>query len=237
MVIRELNTDPFYLKIDNRWIYVSKSFLAAHPGGSAITTYRNRDATQVFHSFHVGSKRAYTLLREQPNVEPPESIIQSATNDDGQLAIDDDINVDGRHFDKETIRNMNADFNRLRSSVRRDGLLDAPHSFYIRKVFECLAMIGIAIVLQTYHWFIVSALVLGLAWQQLGWMIHEYTHHQHFKVRFIEFSTNVTLFIESISQRLYVVFCRQCAIGFFEWRLERTAQFASCGDERRRPRR
>ncbi len=113
---------------------------------------------------------------------PPESIIKSIEYSNQKVQIDDGVDIGDRHLDKATIDEMNADFSRLRSTVRQRGLLDASHAFYIRKVVECLALIGVAIVLQYRQWYVMSALVLGLAWQQLGWMIHEYCHHQHFKV-------------------------------------------------------
>lgn len=44
MVLRELDlTEPFYLKIDGKWVYVNEDVLRNHPGGSAITTYRNKE--------------------------------------------------------------------------------------------------------------------------------------------------------------------------------------------------
>ncbi|VDM93004.1 unnamed protein product [Litomosoides sigmodontis] len=52
----------FQLKIDGKWILITKDFQRRHPGGSVITHYRGADATQVFHAFHEGSKSAYKQL-------------------------------------------------------------------------------------------------------------------------------------------------------------------------------
>ncbi|KIH44205.1 hypothetical protein ANCDUO_25776 [Ancylostoma duodenale] len=43
MVLRKIDDSPFYLKIDGKWVYVNEEVLRNHPGGSAITTYRNKD--------------------------------------------------------------------------------------------------------------------------------------------------------------------------------------------------
>lgn len=64
MVLREHEHENFYLKIDGRWVLVDEKILRAHPGGSAMETYRNLDATTVFHTFHVNSKSAYKMLAD-----------------------------------------------------------------------------------------------------------------------------------------------------------------------------
>uniref|UniRef100_A0A0R3S3N1 FA_desaturase domain-containing protein n=1 Tax=Elaeophora elaphi TaxID=1147741 RepID=A0A0R3S3N1_9BILA len=65
--------------------------------------------------------------------------------------------------------------------VRKLGLFEASSTFYFRKICEAIGLLSLAIFLQLQQRFVLSALVLGLAWQQLGWLIHEYAHHQHFK--------------------------------------------------------
>lgn len=64
MVIRERVIDDFFLKIDGRWLRVDKKLLSSHPGGSAIITYKNLDASTVFHTFHCNSKSAYKMLMD-----------------------------------------------------------------------------------------------------------------------------------------------------------------------------
>lgn len=182
MVLREIDTEPFWLKIDGKWVYISKELLSLHPGGSAITTYKNRDATTVFHAFHTGSKRAYKMLvdvRKEQGDRMPE--LEEAKLEK-LLPGFDDVNMGEYNLTEESEKKMVANFERLRSRIRQDGLLDGDHYFYFSKLLQCVGMIAFAVVLQYYQWYIASALILGLAWQQLGWMIHEYCHHQHFKV-------------------------------------------------------
>jgi hypothetical protein len=47
MVLRQddHSTEEFRIRINGKWILVTKELLATHPGGSAITTYKNLDAT------------------------------------------------------------------------------------------------------------------------------------------------------------------------------------------------
>jgi hypothetical protein len=51
--------------------------------------------------------------------------------------------------------------------------MDANNKFFMRKFAEAVGLICIALAFQTIEQFTVSALLMGLAWQQLGWMIHE----------------------------------------------------------------
>lgn len=64
MVIREVEFEPFQIKVSGRWITIDEQILKSHPGGMAITTYKGKDATTVFHTFHAGSKRAYGMLQD-----------------------------------------------------------------------------------------------------------------------------------------------------------------------------
>lgn len=84
---------------------------------------------------------------------------------------------------EDEAKRISKEFDLLRFEVRQKGLLVGETSFFMQKLFECLAIIGLALMLQFKGYYILAALCMGLAWQQLGWMIHEYCHHQHFKVK------------------------------------------------------
>lgn len=66
--------------------------------------------------------------------------------------------------------------------IRKLGLFEANNTFYFRKICEAIGLLSLAIFLQLQQRYVLSALILGLAWQQLGWLVHEYAHHQHFRV-------------------------------------------------------
>lgn len=75
-------------------------------------------------------------------------------------------------MDSERADNIVKDFNHLRIRIRQMGLLNGSHLFFMRKFLESLTLIFGALWLQRQEWYIASALCMGLAWQQLGWMIH-----------------------------------------------------------------
>ncbi|KAK0411688.1 hypothetical protein QR680_005782 [Steinernema hermaphroditum] len=185
MVLREISTEPFHIKVDGRWILIDEKILKAHPGGSAITTYRNRDATTVFHTFHIGSKEAYKMLadvkKEQKDLEQPDVKEEK----DKVIPGFDDVNIGEYKMTEEQAEKVTKNFSKLLMQVRREGLLEASHPFFLRKFLECSAMMAFAVFLQTREYYVASALLMGLCWQQLGWMIHEYAHHQHFKNHFL----------------------------------------------------
>lgn len=85
MVIRQVITEPFHIKINGKWLYIDKETLAKHPGGIAMTAYRETDATTAFHIFHSGSKLAYQMMEEMSsansvNYEPPKEQVKMITN-------------------------------------------------------------------------------------------------------------------------------------------------------------
>lgn len=74
-------------------------------------------------------------------------------------------------------------FEALRQRVHSDGLMDAKPEFYLRKIAEAAALMTLVFVLQYAGWYLSSACVLALVWQQLGWLTHEFCHHQPLKNR------------------------------------------------------
>lgn len=48
MVLREQEHEPFFIKIDGKWCQIDDAVLRSHPGGSAITTYKNMDVSFLF---------------------------------------------------------------------------------------------------------------------------------------------------------------------------------------------
>ena len=49
--------------------YDVTNFSRFHPGGNVIKFYNNLDATDVFHTFHSKSKKAFALLKALPVLE------------------------------------------------------------------------------------------------------------------------------------------------------------------------
>uniref|UniRef100_A0AC35U4P7 FA_desaturase domain-containing protein n=1 Tax=Rhabditophanes sp. KR3021 TaxID=114890 RepID=A0AC35U4P7_9BILA len=178
MVIRQIDKDEFKIKVNGKWILITSDVLAEHPGGSAMTTYKDRDATTVFHTFHGGSKIAYKQLEElqksngtdAPPEEPEEILTEF-----------DHVNIGDFTFSKEKCDQINKNFDKFRLEMRKQGFFEADNLFFLRKFLESVGIIFAAYYLQYHTFYLTSAVLMGLAWQQLGWMIHEYTHNQHFK--------------------------------------------------------
>ncbi|CAI5449813.1 unnamed protein product [Caenorhabditis angaria] len=184
MVLRDLNEEPFYLKIDGKWVYVDEEVLKAHPGGSAITTYRNMDATTVFHTFHTGSKPAYKWLTELKSKCPTQTPEIAKIRDDNTLKGFDDVNIGTFDITPQRSEQISKNFEKLRLKVRAEGLMDGSALFYSRKIIEPVLTIGLAMYLQYHGYYLIAAVLMGIAWQQLGWMVHEFAHHQMFKNRY-----------------------------------------------------
>lgn len=93
----------------------------------------------------------------------------------------EDVNMGNFDISEEKSASISRNFDRLRMQVRREGLMEGSVLFYIRKVIEALLIIALAVYLQLNGWYVVSAVLMGLVWQQLGWLIHEFAHNQLFK--------------------------------------------------------
>ncbi|PAV81457.1 hypothetical protein WR25_22277 [Diploscapter pachys] len=169
MVIRSVDRDsPFHIKVDGQWLKIDENFMKMHPGGTVITTYRNKEASTIFHTFHVNSKTAYQWLQKlkEENKGLPEPTIKEEKED--KLLGYDDINIENFDISEERSQKISENFEKFRIKVRQFGLLKGNPFFYIRKVVEALLIMGLAILLQSTGYYIASALLMGLAWQQLG---------------------------------------------------------------------
>jgi delta8-fatty-acid desaturase len=191
------------IKVDGRWLQLNSDFLHRHPGGSVIEQYRylrhfpailsssNADATHIFHAFHEGSQKAYKQLElfkqtktvQLTGVDPT---TQETTNLPDVNVASYDISIDQvcRSSSIDCLiqeKQIVANFERLRQQVHDEGLLDANVGFYNLKTVETLSIVALAFFLQYAGWYLLSALVLAVGWQQLGWLTHEYCHHQPMK--------------------------------------------------------
>jgi hypothetical protein len=62
-------------------------------------------------------------------------------------------------------------FERLRQRVHDEGLMRSRPSYYVQKVFEVTTLLALAFFLQYRAFYIASACLLALCWQQLGWSV------------------------------------------------------------------
>ncbi|KAK9709206.1 hypothetical protein K7432_009183 [Basidiobolus ranarum] len=153
---------PLYTIIDNK-VYDISEFIPDHPGGAVIMTHIGRDGTDAFYSFH------------------PESSQETLSNYYvGDLAPEDCLDQQEDDFIRE-IRELKREFERL-------GYFESDKLYYLFKATSTLALWGVSIYLLARHGdsigaHIASALIMGLFWQQCGWLSHDFLHHQVFKNR------------------------------------------------------
>ncbi|CAK5030526.1 unnamed protein product [Meloidogyne enterolobii] len=189
------------MKINGRWICLSDEFVKSHPGGPVIEQYRGADATHIFHAFHEGSKKAYKQLEIQKEVNQPSTTLISTKinfSRDKEIIDDDDFVVINYDIPPEKEMKIVLEFEELRQKVHSEGLLLPKPLFYVRKIFEVFTLLLFAFWLQYKTFYIFSALILGLTWQQMGWLCHECCHHQPTKNRRI--NDFLSLFLGNFSQ-------------------------------------
>ena len=98
--------------------------------------------------------------------------------------------------DKDTDNNTNNNVisdkenNTFSDSLRQlteqnKGLFKADLTFYIYKLVSLLAILASSSFVLSRGYFIGSAILLGLFWQQCGWLAHDFAHHQVFQDRML----------------------------------------------------
>lgn len=90
--------------------------------------------------------------------------------------------------DAEAVSPLLTDFRALRSQMQRQGLFKCNKGYYVFKIASNFALLATAVsmfMLYCDHiWaYIISAFLIGLFWQQSGWLAHDFLHHQVFKSR------------------------------------------------------
>ncbi|CAG9530067.1 unnamed protein product, partial [Cercopithifilaria johnstoni] len=113
MVIGQVTTEPFNIKINGKWLHIDEKTLAKHPGGIAMTAYRETDATTAFHIFHSGSKLAYQMIKEistsSVDYEPPKEQVVSET-----LSVLSGEVIGNWNLDAQRIATINRNFDHFR---------------------------------------------------------------------------------------------------------------------------
>jgi fatty acid desaturase/predicted heme/steroid binding protein len=146
--------DDAWLVVENK-VYDVTSFVASHPGGrDTIMSQVGRDGTDAFASFHPA------------HVE-------------GMLAEYYIGDLVGAPAVPEIVK----DFRDLRRKARAAGLFNSNKLYYVFKMAQVasLGLMGLAILYfypESKYTRFLSALVMGLFWQQAGWLGHDITHHQ-----------------------------------------------------------
>jgi acyl-lipid Delta6-acetylenase / acyl-lipid (9-3)-desaturase len=128
-----------------------------HPGGAVIFTHAGDDMTDIFAAFHApGSSAVMKQFYIGDLIDSPK--------DESQVA-----------FEKG--------YRDLRSQLIKMGMFKSNPYFYAYKCIsnQCLWAISIAMVYyfpQSVIMHAMSAILMGLFFQQCGWLAHDYLHHQ-----------------------------------------------------------
>ncbi|KAI8882968.1 delta-6-fatty acid desaturase [Backusella circina FSU 941] len=169
-----------YLIIDNK-LYDVSEFVHEHPGGAdVLLTHVGKDASDVFHAMHPDS--AYEIL--------------------SNFYAGDLIGPSTSELSKSA--QFAAEIRDLRDRLTRQGYFESSKVYYAYKVFSTLALCGAG--LSVLYWFgttstlaiLVSAVLVGLFWQQCGWLAHDFAHHQCFESR--EYNDIAVILLGNLSQ-------------------------------------
>lgn len=120
-----------------------------HPGGYGILEkYHEKDATDVFYAFHrPETKKMLNSLPQKPATQVP--------------VVDERLKS----------------FRAFRKKLEDEGYMERRYGWYIYKTLTTYAFaVGGVVLAFTGNW-ILSALSMGMFWQQAGWLGHEYAHH------------------------------------------------------------
>jgi len=135
-----------------------------HPGGTVIFTHAGDDMTDIFAAFHAPGSISM-IKKFYIGDLIPESVTHKDAN---QIA-----------FEKG--------YRTLRSKLIMMGMFKSSKMFYVYKCLSNMSMwmTAVAMVMFSDSFFvhIASALLLGMFWQQCGWLAHDFLHHQVFAKR------------------------------------------------------
>jgi len=129
--------------------YDATEWKMKHPGGYEILEkYHEKDATDVFYAFHRGETAK--MLKSLPQTTPK------------QLPVVD-----------ERLKS----FRELRQRLEKEGFMERSYVWYVYKTLSVYAFwLGGIVLAFTGNW-LLSAISMGIFWQQSGWLAHEYAHH------------------------------------------------------------
>lgn len=135
-----------------------------HPGGAVIFTHAGDDMTDIFAAFHAkGSTKALKPFLK------------------GELIVESNKDKTKKQLEFEK------GYRDLRLQLIKMGMFETSSLFYVYKCTSnmCMWAAAVAMVLysDSFYTHIASALLLGLFWQQCGWLAHDFLHHQVFDKR------------------------------------------------------
>lgn len=151
--------------------YFSQLSCKSNAGGSVIFTHAGDDMTDIFAAFHPPG-----ALRELQKFEigvldesvVPDALCKNKLPSDKQKAFE-------------------RGYRELRAKLISMKMFEASSLYYVYKVLSNCAMLAVSIACavgsKSFAVNMLGAVILGLFWQQCGWLAHDFLHHQVFKNR------------------------------------------------------
>lgn len=142
-----------------------------HPGGSVLFSHAGDDFTDVFAAFHPAS-----AMKDMDRFYIGE--------------LDDSVVPTGRDaykFKPQKQKEFEKAYRDLRAKLFAMGMFNADLKYYTFKVLSNFMILATSVFCATcfnsFWVHMLGALILGLFWQQSGWLAHDFLHHQVFKNR------------------------------------------------------
>ncbi|KUF95560.1 hypothetical protein AM588_10006188 [Phytophthora nicotianae] len=159
---------------DNAWIVIHHkvydiSKWDSHPGGMVMLSQAGEDATDIFTVCHPTS--SWKLLEQ----------FYIGDVDESTATVNESLTEEQKAKKAKADEFISA-YRRLRIKIKGMGLYDASMVFYAWKILSTFGiwMASVAICWHFDSWpmYMLAACVMGLFWQQSGWLAHDVLHHQ-----------------------------------------------------------
>lgn len=129
--------------------YDATEWKMKHPGGYQILEkYHEKDATDVFYAFH--RPETAKMLSALPQSTPS-----------SQPVVDERLKS----------------FRAFREKLVKEGYMERRVGWYVYKTLSTWALGALSVYFATLGHWLLSAVLMGIFWQQSGWLGHEYAHH------------------------------------------------------------
>ncbi|KAL2621873.1 hypothetical protein R1flu_002078 [Riccia fluitans] len=137
----------------NDKVYDVSAFGKRHPGGPVVFTQAGRDATDSFKVFH--SAKAWQYLHNF---------------------------YIGDLYNPKPVSELLKDYRELRTLLMRSQFFRSSKMYYVYKCLTNFAILAASLAViswsKSYSAVLFSSFLLGLFWQQCGWLSHDFVHHQ-----------------------------------------------------------
>ncbi|KAF4315762.1 hypothetical protein BBO99_00009150 [Phytophthora kernoviae] len=144
----------------------------SHPGGMVMLSQAGEDATDIFTVCHPTS--SWKLLEQ----------FYIGDVDASTAPVKENLTEEQKQQKVKTEEFIGA-YRRLRMKIKGMGLYDASMIYYAWKILSTfgiwLASVAICYYFDSWSMYMLAACVMGLFWQQSGWLAHDVLHHQWWK--------------------------------------------------------